>query len=515
MLTLAQLATWVAAGESDTQEFKRTTAELKSGMQTLSAFLNHRGGRLFFGVGDDGRVIGQSVSDATMRDIAQEIRRIDPPAQTEITRVPVGDANGGDVIVVRVDRGQSRPHTYNGRAYKRIGNTTSEMTRDEYNRMLLESTPADRRWEAQPAEGWTLDDLDASEITRTVDEAIRRGRMDEPGTRDTRELLRGLGLTLDDDQLTRAALVLFGAAKPIEMRMVECLLRVARFRGNDKSEFIDNRQFYGNIFALLQHAERFLMDTLPIAGRVTPGKMEREDFPLYPQVALRETLANAFCHRDYATIGGSVGVAVYDNRLEITSTGPLHFGLTPEDLYVPHASHPWNPLIARTLHRRGVIETWGRGTLKVMESLASAGLPRQTITELTGCVMVTFTPSENLLARQATPEVTAQATAQDNTLLNKWLSDLAIALTLPAAQATAQAAAQVEKILRAAGEPVDRDLLQRAANLNHREHFRKAYLEPLVSSGWLEQSIPDKPTSPNQRYRLTEKGRAWLEKTGK
>lgn len=46
--------------------------------------------------------------------------------------------------------------------------------------------------------------------------------------------------------------------------------------------------------------------------------------------------------------------------------------------------------------------------------------------------------------------------------------------------------------------------------LAHREHFRKAYLEPLVTAGWLERTIPDKPTSPNQKYRLTEKGRAWL-----
>lgn len=405
MLTLAQVLTWVASGESDTQEFKRSTAELKSGMFTLAALLNHRGGRLFFGVDDSGRVMGQNVSDATLHDIAQEIRRIDPPAQPEITRVPVGDGNN-HVIVVSVERGRNRPYTYNSRAYKRIGNTTSEMTRDEYNRMLIEGMHAEKRWETQPADGWTLDDLDASEITRTITEAIRHGRLEEPGTRDTRELLRGLGLLLDDGRLMRAALVLFGARKPIEQRMTQCLLRVARFRGNDRTEFIDNRQFYGNIFALQQHAERFLMDTLPIAGRVVPGKMEREDTPLYPYPALRETLANAFCHRDYSIGGGSVGVAVYDDRLEIISTGPLHFGLTPEALFAPHESLPWNPVIARTLYRRGVIETWGRGTLKVADSLAGAGLPRQEITENSGCVIVTFRPSRYIPPRRIARDVT-------------------------------------------------------------------------------------------------------------
>ena len=76
--------------------------------------------------------------------------------------------------------------------------------------------------------------------------------------------------------------------------------------------------------------------------------MARIDEPLYPPLAMREALANALCHRDYAFGGGSIGLAVYDNRLEVTSTGPLHFGLTPGDFFAPHESRPWNPLIAGT-----------------------------------------------------------------------------------------------------------------------------------------------------------------------
>ena len=76
--------------------------------------------------------------------------------------------------------------------------------------------------------------------------------------------------------------------------------------------------------------------------------MARIDEPLYPPLAIREALANALGRRDYALGGGSIGLAVYDNRLEVTSTGPLHFGLTPGDLFAPHESRPWNPLFART-----------------------------------------------------------------------------------------------------------------------------------------------------------------------
>ena len=121
------------------------------------------------------------------------------------------------------------------------------------------------------------------------------------------------------------------------------------FPGADQMEFLDNRQFNGNAFTLLANAERFLRDALPIAGRFEQDRFERIDEPLYPPLATREALANALCHRDYFIGGGSVGIAVYDDRLEFTSSGSLHFGLTPEKLFGPHESRPWNPLIARTI----------------------------------------------------------------------------------------------------------------------------------------------------------------------
>ena len=143
--------------------------------------------------------------------------------------------------------------------------------------------------------------------------------------------------------------------------MPQSLLRVARFRGLDRMKFLDNCQFNGNAFTFLANAERFLRDTLPIAGRFEQDRFERIDELLYPPLATREALANALCHRDYSIGGGSVGGAVYDDRLEVTSSGSLHFGLTPEKLFAPHESRPWNPLIARTF--------------KMAELTRSAGLP--------------------------------------------------------------------------------------------------------------------------------------------
>jgi ATP-dependent DNA helicase RecG len=389
-VTPDQIAAWAAAGESETVEFKRTTGERREATRTLCGMLNHRGGRVLFGVEADGRVVGQQVSDHTIEEVAQELREIDPPAFPTIDRVPLG--NGREVLVVGVSTGQNRPYSYRGQAYRRVGNTSQALSRDEYNRMLLERVHGEQRWENQTATGWSVADLDAAEITKTIEEAIRRGRVEDPGTRGPEEILRGLGL-VKERALLRAALVLFGRADRLAAEFPQCLLRVARFAGTDKTEFRDNRQFRGNAFELLLAAERFLIEHLPVAGRVVPGRLERVDEPLYPPAAVREALVNAFCHRDYAIGGGSVGVAIYDDRLEVTSSGALHFGLTPEALFGPHESLPWNPLIAGVFYRRGIIEAWGRGTIKMAELALSAGLPRPEIEDAGGGVTVRFRPT--------------------------------------------------------------------------------------------------------------------------
>ena len=198
-----------------------------------------------------------------------------------------------------------KPYTYRGIVYSRVGNTTLAMSADERNRILFERMHSEQRWENQPADGWEISDLDVPEIRRTVAEAVRRGRLEEPMSGEPSDLLRGLGL-LRDGELLKAAAVLFGSTSKLEVEMPQCLLRIAHFHGLDRMEFLDNRQFNGNAFTLLANAERFLRDTLPIAGRFEKDRFERIDEPQYPPLATREALANALCHRDYSIGGGSV-----------------------------------------------------------------------------------------------------------------------------------------------------------------------------------------------------------------
>lgn len=390
-----------ADGESERLELKTSTGGRRGAAKTACAMLNQQGGLIIIGATPDGKVAGQQVGHSTIEDLSREFQEIDPPAFPSIERIPV--AAGREVILIRVSRGDVAPYRYRNEAFRRVGSADRRMSWDDEHRMFLERVHTQLRWENHPAEGWTPDDLDAAEIRRTVNAAIQIGRLSEPVPETTEEMLRGMGL-LKDGALLQAAVVLFGREPSIatSSQWMQCLLRVARFQGvSNTGNFTDNRQFRGNAFTLLAHAERFLSDHLPIAGRTTPDSFVRIDEPLYPREALREALANALCHREYSDGGGSVGVGIFDDRLEITSTGTLHFGITPEMLFQPHDSRPWNPLVANGFYLRGIIERWGRGTNKMADMTIAAGLPQPEIEEIAGAVTVRFRPSRYIPPRRA------------------------------------------------------------------------------------------------------------------
>jgi ATP-dependent DNA helicase RecG len=115
VISREQIDSWASSGESEALEFKRTTGEKREASRTICAMLNHRGGRVLFGVAPDRRVIGQQVSDHTLEDVSNEIREIDPPVFPSLERVAVSD--GLEVLVVTVSNGQNGPYTYRGYAY--------------------------------------------------------------------------------------------------------------------------------------------------------------------------------------------------------------------------------------------------------------------------------------------------------------------------------------------------------------------------------------------------------------
>jgi ATP-dependent DNA helicase RecG len=390
------------AGESETIEFKKSTAQLRRAAETVCGMLNGNGGRVLIGVTPEGRILGQTISDKTLREIAEILQKFEPPANIEQQRVRTnGDK---EVLVLKaIPNPEARPYVVDGRAYQRVGSTTSLMPQETYQRLLSERAHSRTRWENQPAERYDIAKLDSEEILRTVRLGIAAGRLPESTGTIIPDILERLELS-QEGKLNNAAVVLFGTRYMPDYP--QCQLRMARFRGLDKSEFIDQRQIEGHSFTLLEEAMLFLRRHLPIAGRIVPGLFEREDEPLFPLVALREALVNALCHRDYTIFGGAVSLAIHDDRLEIWSDGTLPFGLQPEDLKRDHPSRPRNPLIAKVFYLRGIIERWGRGTQKIIELCVKAGHPEPEFGEQAGAVWVRFLPSGYIAPHRVAHDLT-------------------------------------------------------------------------------------------------------------
>ena len=145
-MELKELQRLVEAGESETIEFKKSTAQLSRAGETLCAFMNGQGGGVLIGVTPAGKVIGQQVDDATLREVAATLDKLEPPARIRIQRIPLGQ--GREVVVLDAPGSRdSLPFTFGGRAYRRVGSTTSVMPQEEYQRLLLDRAHSRRRWE--------------------------------------------------------------------------------------------------------------------------------------------------------------------------------------------------------------------------------------------------------------------------------------------------------------------------------------------------------------------------------
>lgn len=388
-ISVDDIQAWAASGESEVLEFKLTTGQKEEAAKAVCGMLNGRGGRVIFGIDPKGNVVGQQVSDKTLEDIAATLQKIKPEVQPHIDRTPISEDRSA--ITVTAESGRFRPYLYRGLAYRRMGATTQPMTFDEQQKCLLEQAFGSARWESERSP-LTIDDIDAQLLSNVLSSGVDRQRIDASFLRGggSQKLLLGLGL-LQENKLNHAGAVLFGQNTAIELHYLQCVVKLAVFRGTTTADLAEVRQVYGNAFTILREAESFISSRLRINSKLTPGQMRRQDIPELPGLAVREALANAVAHREYQSASGSLGVKIFDDRVEIASIGTLHFGLIPDELYAPHQAQPWNPKIAQVLYRSGIVESLGTGTLRMVDHTREAGLPAPTITTTSQAVQVTFT----------------------------------------------------------------------------------------------------------------------------
>ena len=322
-----------------------------------------------------------------------------------------------------------------------------------------------------------IEDIDPDKVESFVRLAKSRRGFPLGEKSPVHKVLHHLNL-VEGDKITNAALLLFG--KKPQRFFPTATVKCAVFHGLTKTKPIHSYKIFdGDVFEMVDLATDFVMSQLNFSvgtrttSNIAPGRYE------IPVEVVREGIVNAVAHRNFAS-NASVEVILYRDRLEISNPGSLPLGWTTEHLKQLHNSIPHNPLIAHPMYLAGYIEQVGTGIEDMIERLKGYGLPEPEFIQNQEFKVIITRPA---------PQDTMQDTMQD------------------IMQDTMQVKNEIKELILILSGDMTRTELQERLNLRNRDHFRRMYINAALDEGWIEQTMPDKPTSKYQKYRLTEKGK--------
>src|SRR3989338_314252 len=367
--------------EDEQTELKKSTSELKEAIISMVAILNkHKQGKLYFGVKNDGTVIGQETSEKTLREISKAISDfIEPKIYPEINKAAI---NGKDCINVAFS-GDSLPYFAYGRAYIRVADENKILSAAELKKLFLKS--AEQFWEGKISDK-KIDDINKEALIEFIQRANEVKRIDFKFT-NAKDVLAKLHLA-KDGRLLRAAEILFCDDNIAE-------IQAAVFAGKDKLTFLDIRQFKGNLLSLKEQAEAYMKEHMDWRANLTGTG--REEVPEVPLRAIEEAVVNSLCHRDYSVQKGNE-IAFYKDRIEIFNVGQFPEDKNPED-YIKGKGESIlrNPLIANTLFLSKDIEKWGSGIKRIYDACKQAGVKIDFEKASTGFKVLFFRPEKDTL----------------------------------------------------------------------------------------------------------------------
>ena len=361
-------------GEKHIIEYKRQWDD--EWLKWLCGFANADGGTLYIGISDKQHIIGVDNSKKLMEDIPNKIVSklgIYPD-------VRLLEEDGKEIIEIEVAPSQESV-LLDGVLYKRVGATNQivkeQALKDFYARKL------NATWDSRIIRGATLDDIDPEAIKYFLLKGIDKGRLPKESVDDSVEkVLKNLEVMTDDDELTLAALLLFG--KNPQHYCLNARIKIGRF-GHSQAALMNQDLIDGD---LIRMADR-VMEALDAKYLIRPihyeGMQRREPMEL-PEEGLREILYNLEIHKDYN--GPDSLIRVFDDRITFWNQGSLPAGITPESIFQPHDSQPRNRLIANAFYMAGFVEAWGRGYELITEAFTKEGLEVPTIEEEFGGVRV-------------------------------------------------------------------------------------------------------------------------------
>ena len=458
--------------ESQTTEWKENWRD--DHLAQVCGFANAQGGTLVVGRNDKGVAVGLRDAKKLLEDLPNKIRDL----LGVVAQVDLLHEEDKDLLAITTPA-YPNPISYRGHYYLRSGSTLQELKGAALDQLLLRRYG--RTWDGSPWPGVGIDDLSPAAFKQFRQLAQNKGRLDAVALAESDAgLLEKLKLT-EGAYLKRAAVLLF---HPDPARyFTGAFVKIGYF---DAAEIRYHDLIEGDLFTQArQTLDVLLLKYLRAAIHYEDNGLVRVERYPTPREALREAVLNALIHRDYANTA-PIQIRVYDDKLMLWNPATLPPGWTRETLLAPHNSQPHNPDVANAFFRAGEIETWGRGIARIFDACRSEGTPEPLLkVDVTGFWLeFPFDPAY-LRAMRQTEQVTAQVTAQ--------------------------VTPEVGRLLAVLDGEMGRADLQAVLSLRHLVHFRDGYLRPALAAGLIEMTIPDKPNSRLQKYRLTDRGRQALQ----
>ena len=349
--------------ETEQIEFKKTTGELKEAVKSVVAILNKHGiGELYFGVRNNGDVLGQDVNDDTLRKVSQAFQNhISPPV---FPQIDPEDWNEGKRIIHVKFRGDRQPYLAMNIPYIRQADEDLVMDQDTYASMLFDRGGDQYRWENRVST-YTVNDIDRDSFEIYLQKAKEAGRITFKNN-DPRTVLEKLGLLSEDGtHLLNAGAALFCPCDTNDVQM-------AKFATDVRSTFTDiRRSDRGSIIKQAKICEQYIIDAMDWKADIVG--LERIETPEIPVEAIREAVINSFGHRLYGN-GQCNEIDVFKDRIEIHSTGGFPKGHTPEEfLDGKKRAVRRNKLLTGILYYSRDMETFATGLQRIKELCDKSG----------------------------------------------------------------------------------------------------------------------------------------------
>lgn len=346
--------------ESQSIEYKQSWRD--EYLKWICGFANANGGIIFIGKDDNGNVVGLADAKRLLEEIPNKVRDV----LGILVDVNLQTTAQGDFIEIIVE-GHPYPVNYKGQYHYRSGSTKQELKGTALDKFLLHKKG--KRWDGVPVPKISAKDLKQEVFDFFRKRAFKSQRIEEVVLTDSDEhLLENLQLK-ESDFLKRAAILLFHSNP--ENFVTGSYIKIGYFEADDDLRFQD--EIHGSLFEQIEKTMDLLY-TKYIKALISYDGINRVETYEYPKDAVREALLNAIAHKDYSG-GVPIQISVYFNRIFIWNEGQLPEDWTVQNLMEKHASRPYNPDIANALFRSGYIESWGRGTIKIIRACKQARLP--------------------------------------------------------------------------------------------------------------------------------------------